>query len=220
MTALQAAKKALRLRIRETLAHTPEEAFLSAGTSVSARLKAHPLWQGCNSILLFLSTKTEIDTGPLLEAALDDGKELFLPRVEKTPDAEGGPCRVINFYRVLSLSGPWERGVYGIREPAVLPGQKAFGFPPLAAAPAGTPPALVITPGLAFDRKGRRLGHGGGFYDRFFAGLDAQGLPYYALGISLDSQIMEELPHGSLDKTMNALCTGTRLMMTGQDGRI
>jgi 5-formyltetrahydrofolate cyclo-ligase len=216
MTALQASKKALRLQIKEILAYTPKEAFLSGGSKVRGSLKAHPLWQGCNSILLFLSTKTEIDTRPLLETALDDGKELFLPRVEKPPDAEGGPCGIINFYRVLSLFGPWKSGVYGIQEPAVLPGQKAFGLSPGAAVPEGTPPALVITPGLAFDRKGGRLGHGGGFYDRFFAALDASALPYYALGISLDCQIMEELPHDSLDKTMNALCTETGLIMIEQ----
>jgi 5-formyltetrahydrofolate cyclo-ligase len=220
MTALQASKKALRLQIKEILEHTPGEAFLSGGSKVRDRLKAHPLWQRCNSILLFLSTKTEIDTRPLLQAALDDGKELFLPRVEKPLDAEGGPCRIINFYRVISLSGPWENGVYGIREPAVLPGQKAFGLPPGAAVPKGMPPALVITPGLAFDRKGNRLGHGGGFYDRFFAGLDASALPYYALGLCLDCQIMEELPHDNRDKTMNALCTGTRLIMIAQGGHI
>jgi 5-formyltetrahydrofolate cyclo-ligase len=196
------------LHIKETLALTPGEVFLSGGGEVRSRLKTHPLWRGCNSILLFLSTKTEINTAPLLEAALADGKKLFLPRIEKAPDAEGSPQRVINFYQVISLDGPWESGAYGIQEPAVLPGQNAFGFPPgvcRAAAPAA--PALVITPGLAFDRQGGRLGHGGGFYDRFFAGLDASGLPYYALGISLDCQILSHVPVDNLDRTMDMVIT-------------
>jgi 5-formyltetrahydrofolate cyclo-ligase len=53
------------------------------------------------------------------------------------------------------------------------------------------------------------MGHGKGYYDRFLATLDEQGLSYYMLGLCMDTQIVPEIPTEVWDKKMDALCTGS-----------
>lgn len=67
-------------------------------------------------------------------------------------------------------------------------------------------PAIIFTPGLAFDRKGNRLGRGKAFYDRFFTGLDKASLEYKAIGLCLACQIAESVPVEKHDKRMDYLC--------------
>ena len=68
-------------------------------------------------------------------------------------------------------------------------------------------PALVITPGLAFDRSLNRLGRGRSFYDRFFAAMDASKRNYTALGLCLDCQLFDEVPMDPWDKKLDMLLT-------------
>ena len=68
-------------------------------------------------------------------------------------------------------------------------------------------PALVITPGLSFDRNLNRLGRGRSFYDRFFASLDAVQRDYTAMGICMDCQLVDEVPADPWDKKMDMLLT-------------
>jgi 5-formyltetrahydrofolate cyclo-ligase len=175
------------------------EDFFSEAREASARLWAHKLWRDHSTVLVFLSMKDEIDTLPLIQLAQLDRKLIFVPRVE-------GENLV--FY-ALSSPDPalLKKGQFGIREPDADPA--------LALKPENFP-ALVITPGLAFDRQGRRLGRGRGYYDRFFAALDSgrlggqnvsQALPYTALGLCMDWQLTEEVPVEAHDKTMDAVLT-------------
>ena len=70
--------------------------------------------------------------------------------------------------------------------------QRAFGvLEPLTAPIAATTIDAVIVPGVAFDRLGNRLGHGVGFYDRFFERCTQQSHNPYRLGIAYDFQIVE-----------------------------
>jgi 5-formyltetrahydrofolate cyclo-ligase len=90
-------------------------------------------------------------------------------------------------------------------------------------------PALILCPGLAFDRKGRRLGRGRGCYDRFFAALDsgrlgadgeadrmgtpASALPYSAFGLCLTRQLIDAVPVEAHDKIMDGVLTGEKLIL-------
>ena len=68
---------------------------------------------------------------------------------------------------------------------------------------------IMLVPGLAFDKHGNRLGQGGGFYDRY--------LPYVrqdclTLGIALDEQVIESVPHGTNDQRVDYIVTPTRVI--------
>jgi 5-formyltetrahydrofolate cyclo-ligase len=182
--------------MKKRLAELPSVTFQSEGFAAGTLLAGHDLWQKAAAVLLFLSMDREIDTGPLLELAFRSGKKVFVPRVEGES---------LRFCRIPSSAGPWTRGPFGIREPPAS-GTGAPGFP-----------ALIIVPGLAFDREGRRLGRGGGYYDRFLAGLDEKGpgagRPGYSItGLCLDCQIVDQVPADEWDRKMDALLTGKELI--------
>jgi len=193
-------KEILRGEIKRQLKTVSGEEFRSQGASAAAFLCSSLLWPRYKTIFLFLSMNSEIDTRPLLEAALKEGKKVFAPRVE----AQG-----LVFCPICSPDGPWHKGPFGIREP---PGPSPVYGEEGSVSP-GDFPALILAPGLAFDKAGNRLGRGGGFYDRFFTELDEAGREYMALGLCVDFQIFNRVPAGERDKKMNGLLTGSELKL-------
>ncbi|MDR2793975.1 MAG: 5-formyltetrahydrofolate cyclo-ligase [Treponema sp.] len=144
-------------------------------------------WKQHGTVVVFLSMKYEIDIMPLLECAFYDKKNVFIPKIIND--------RLI-FFQIFEHdpNGQWNIGIFGIREPVsrkmLLP--KDF-------------PCLIITPGLAFDRNGNRLGRGKGYYDQFFAELDTHNLPYFSIGLCMPSQIVDHVPVRPWDKKMDAI---------------
>jgi 5-formyltetrahydrofolate cyclo-ligase len=193
-------KAAARREMKRRLSLVPKDRFREEGRKAAAVLRQSPLWRGSPSVLVFLSMEDEVDTGPFIEAALEDGKKVFVPRVET---GRAGTKRM-RFYRICSAEGLWEKGTFGIREPAGGGMTERFA----GAEFRWDCPALVLTPGVAFDREGCRLGRGGGFYDRFFAELDEAGAEYTALGLCLPCQIEDALPVDAWDKKVHAVWQG------------
>jgi 5-formyltetrahydrofolate cyclo-ligase len=186
------------------------EDFHAAGVKAAALLKTLPFWHEYHTFLVFVSMPNEIDTLPLIEAALAAGKNVFAPRVEaaarQTGPAPGSkPEKKIRFYRIRSAAGPWEQGSFGIREPAHNSGDSRALEP-------GDFPALVLCPGLAFDREGGRLGYGGGFYDRFLA--EQEALACSTLGLCLECQLVDRVPAEGHDRKTTAVLTETEYRQT------
>jgi 5-formyltetrahydrofolate cyclo-ligase len=110
------------------------------------------------------------------------GKRLLLPYLDRT-GMEAAEVRPGD-----ELTPAW----YGAREPARR----------VPVDPADVD--LVVTPGLAFDRDGRRLGYGGGHYDRFLDRLDPRGV---RVGIGFAEQLVERVPAGPEDQRVNLVVT-------------
>jgi len=178
-------KALLRKTIKARLAALSPETFSVAGFAAARYLERIPGWKDFPSALAFVSMKDEIDTRPIIEAAQKAGKTLFVPHVEGES---------MTFYPIdpLSSSSP-------------------FRVPSACSAD----PILIFTPGLAFDRSFHRLGRGKGYYDRFFAGLDASGQQYTAVGLCLDCQIVDEVPLSPWDKDMDLLLTESGILLRG-----
>ena len=87
-------------------------------------------------------------------------------------------------FRSWTLDQPLQAGAFGTREPAQ-------NHPELK-------PSLVLVPLVGFDLKGRRLGYGGGFYDRTLEALQAQG-PLTIVGLAYDAQRLNKVPAESHD---------------------
>jgi 5-formyltetrahydrofolate cyclo-ligase len=187
-------KQELRTKLRVNLKGLPSDCFYNEGRQAAELIGTFPPWKEARQVLLFFSRPDEIDTAPLLDLAFTQGKAVFVPKTEEDR---------IRFFRIASLHGPWETGPHGIREPADALAE--------ARKEAAAGPTLVVTPGLAFDRQGRRLGRGGGCYDRFFAAFDREAAGYYVLGLCLKCQILPRVPTDDLDKTMDAVCSGKEL---------
>jgi len=198
-------KKTLREEMKQRARRAGEEEFRSRGAGAAALLCSSKFWLCYQTVFLFLSMNHEIDTQPLLEAALTQGKKVFVPRTDT-----GG----LTFLRVLSPYGPWQKGPFGIREPIANTMEKAPSGKPASPVSNEDFPALIIVPGLAFDRSGNRLGRGAGYYDRFFAKLDEEGREYLALGLCMDFQLIDKVPADAHDKKTRGVLTGTELIPT------
>ncbi|MDR2784632.1 MAG: 5-formyltetrahydrofolate cyclo-ligase [Treponema sp.] len=186
-------KNELRKTMKALLAALPPDQFNAEGENAAGRFAETGVWKDSRRVLLYCSMPGETATAALINLAFREGKEMYFPKTEGN---------FMRFYRVDSPGGPWTTGAFGIREPADRGGERLFRVP--GAVPE---PFLVVTPGLAFDRTGCRLGRGGGYYDKFFAGLDAAHAVYCAAGYCLACQIVGEVPVESPDKRVNVLCT-------------
>ncbi|MDR1128457.1 MAG: 5-formyltetrahydrofolate cyclo-ligase, partial [Treponema sp.] len=174
-------KKELRKTMKALLAALPAGQFAVEGEQAAKRLAETGVWKNSRRLLLYCSMAGEIAMQPLIDLAFRGGREMYFPKVEGD---------IMRFYRVDSPEGPWAGGAFGIREPGECGGGRLFDAQ-------DTDPFLVVTPGLAFDRSGGRMGRGGGLSDKFFAGLDSKRAVYCAAGYCLACQITQEVPAGS-----------------------
>lgn len=140
-------KRALRRAISARKRGLTEAEIAAASADLAKKLFAHPAYQRAEALYGYLSYNQEVRTGAILRRALADGKRVAVPKVYG------------NEMRFLWLDDL----------DAVAPG--AYSIPePVADGPvADDRDALVLMPGLAFDRSGRRMGYGGGFYDKYLS---------------------------------------------------
>lgn len=136
-------------------------------------------------ILLYYPIKGEVDILPLMQAAIDSGKKVAFPRCHPEDHS-------MTFHYVSSEED-FEKGSYGLREPfASLP-----AFDPQTGYEMNV---LCIVPAVVYDRKGYRIGYGGGYYDRFFG----QCRPA-SIGVAYEEFIIKNVPHGRYDISVDVV---------------
>ncbi|MBL8549372.1 MAG: 5-formyltetrahydrofolate cyclo-ligase [Hyphomonadaceae bacterium] len=138
--------------------------------------------KGLSPVAGYWPMGSELDPRPLLTALAEDGAAIALPRVE----TRAGMVRFLQ----------WRAGE--ILEP------DAFGAPAPPASAREIVPRLILTPLVAFDRAGRRLGQGGGHYDRILATLRPGAI---AAGLAYAAQEMPEVPAGAHDQGLDWVIT-------------
>ena len=184
----QSANKLAKAELREAMSHRldaldPAEAARSAARA-TARLLELPEVAGARRLLTCLSFGTELDTWPLAERLLAEGRELFVPRADPRDHqlhVHPYPCRLVTLD-------------FGLRQPP-------RGAPEIPREEVANLGAVIVL-GLAFDRRGYRLGHGSGYFDRFLAGL---AVP--AIGLAHPVQLVDRLPAEPHDVPMKVVVT-------------
>jgi len=135
-------------------------------------------------IALYHPIKDELGTGPLAAALVERGAVLALPVVA----AKSAPL----IFRRYAPGDALIDGAYGVK----IPGEDAEVIVP----------SIIVTPLLAFTRKGARLGYGGGFYDRTLANLRKTGA-VLAIGYAYGAQEVDALPLTPLDQSLDWIVT-------------
>ncbi len=147
------------------------------------------------SMMIYVPFRSELDSRPLVEWAWEQEIQVIVPRSLPTD-------RSMELYKLQA----WDElitGAYGIQEPDPLRAQK-WNHPG---------PDIIWVPGLAFDRKGGRLGYGGGYYDRLSDRLSqgAQGNAKIGeplwMGIGYEVQVLEHIPMEEHDRVLDGLVT-------------
>jgi 5-formyltetrahydrofolate cyclo-ligase len=121
---------------------------------------------------------SEVTTELIIKRATILGKKIALPRVEEDK---------ITFYE-LSSTKSLIRGRFGILEPQPYEQMNDID--------------ILIVPGIAFDKKGNRLGYGMGFYDRLLSCKRT-----FSIGLAYSFQLLENLPHDKYDKRLDAIAS-------------
>ena len=174
---IQKAKAALRAEMA-SIRVRPDERSLDS-VAICQHVKALPEWAEARVILLFAALPDEPDVYGLW----DESKQVCLPRFRADRTYEA--AFVMNRNDLVS-------GQFGILEP-----------PKNAVCVGPSEVDLVITPGVAFDAAGHRLGRGRGFYDRWLEGLTA-----FRCGVGYDHQLVHDsVPHEPHDARMGVVVT-------------
>jgi 5-formyltetrahydrofolate cyclo-ligase len=179
-------KAELRTRMRGVRRALPLEARAARSERIWQRVLAREEWARAQTVMLFLSMRTEVDTLAAAEAAWSAGKRVCAPRV-----TEQG----------LAVH-EWVRGVAPIET-----GSLRVPEPP-EDAPMVDPREvdLVIVPALALDDRGARIGYGAGYYDHLLPRLERAA----RVAIAFDFQLIAEVPETPGDERVHVVITDER----------
>ena len=184
---LEESKLALRRQVRAAVQALPMEKRSDLSAKARARLLEQPTWRNARTILFYAPLPEELDVWPLIAEAESACKAVCLPRFM----VEWGAYVAC---RIESVQEEIQTGHFGIREPV-----ESCATVELKRLD------LILVPGIGFDRQGRRLGRGKGFYDRLLANVEGK-----TCGVAFDEQMVERIPIGPHDRNVNCILTPTR----------
>jgi 5-formyltetrahydrofolate cyclo-ligase len=186
-------KRSLRDQINDTTATYDQQTRRAMHRSLWERVYAAPWWNSASVVLGYAAMGHEVDLFPLLKQAQQEGRRIALPRLET-------PAKGMRFFFISSLERDVQLHPFGFLQPRdSLP-----EYRPSQA-------ALILVPGRAFDRTGNRLGHGGGYYDRFLAQCSVASI---IVGIAYSFQIVPRVPREAHDAVMQWVVTDQETIST------
>jgi len=189
-------KKELRKKVINERDQLTEKDIAGKSRLIGENLFRLQAYRNAEIIMYFISFGTEVDTRPMVEETIRQGKIALAPK----PRPEE---RKMIPSRILDWDNDFIPGAYNILEP------KEEALRPYNPDQID----LLIVPGVAFDLKGNRLGYGGGYYDRFFA-LLKPGTPLVALVFEL--QVVPEVPVEEWDRRVDVIVTEKRIINPGK----
>ncbi|WP_179295528.1 5-formyltetrahydrofolate cyclo-ligase [Bacillus sp. FJAT-45350] len=181
-------KKQLRQAMTKKLEQLPDERYHTLSTNITEKLIEQPDWKKTTIVGATISRKPEVDTYSLIKKAWNEGKRIVVPKTIKE-------TKMMDFYEIESFE-QLENTYFGLKEPKVDMCKKI------------SPDYIeyLLVPGLAFDKKGYRLGFGGGYYDRFLANYNGK-----TCALAFDFQVIEEIPVNDYDLPVEVIITDKRV---------
>ena len=161
-------KKQLRKELLAKRKELPEEYRRTAGESIQVQILSSPEYAAARSLFVYVSLPCEPPTEHIICTALADGKEVYVPK------CIGGEMLAVRIYSTEEM----QPGTMGIPEPTCCAEMKsADEFD------------LILVPCVSVSSDGRRLGYGGGYYDRFLAQEQSN-----ALCLCFGHMLCEDIP--------------------------
>ena len=175
-------KAEIRSKILSRLKTQKEDIRRRKSRIIRQKLLKTKVFKEAKIIMFYIAFDGEVNTEEMIREARFLNKIIAVPVCRKNRITIR-PC-------VLDSNAPLRRGPYGVCEPAV---KKSISLKDID---------LVIVPGVAFDKKGNRLGRGKGCYDRFLSTLP-QDTP--AIGLAFDFQIIPSVPSHKHDVSVDRI---------------
>jgi len=186
-------KAALRVALLEQLRAVELDQRHEASMNICGRVLGLEAFARADVVMLYMPLRSEVDVMPVALRCFQLGKSVCLPRV--IDGHEMLPIETSSFDdRAMEFD---EVGMLTPRSGAPVPLEQVD---------------LVLVPGLSFDLQGRRLGRGGGHYDRFLPRLRRTST---LAGVSFDLQITDEVPEDQHDVRVDIVTSERRTIYTG-----
>ena len=181
-----AEKQAIRQQALARRRAQPDKDALSE--AIWSRFTALNEYAAATTLMLFVHVADEVRTRPVLAQAMAAGKRVVVPY------CLGGELQLFRLEDLSELAA----GTLGIPEPR----HELRSLPERRIAPGELD--LVMVPGLAFDRRGGRVGHGKGYYDRLLARVRPDAL---LAGVAFECQVFPQVPMLDYDVLMDRVIT-------------
>jgi 5-formyltetrahydrofolate cyclo-ligase len=178
-------KKALRREILAKRSSMTADTVLEKSQRICENVISSKFYKNCKKLCLYMPIRNEVDVRLLLEPARTDGKSVYLPKVL--------PENYMEFYS-YNESTALISGAYDILEPdsteILEPDEDT----------------LIIMPGAVFSKDNKRIGYGGGYYDRYLA----KHPECKTMAVAYDFQVLEQIPYEEHDVCPDVVMSCTR----------
>lgn len=179
-------KTDLRTRMREVRQQLDDHTRVAGAQRIVDRLHQIITRHNTQKVGLYLATTYEVNLDALIDCCKAEGRDIYLPHLSDSQK----PFRKFETWNQIEM-GPLNLRHPSLHAPAL--GVQEFD--------------MVVLPGLAFDRQGNRLGHGGGWYDRALQDLQNDGRKPILVGVCFDEQLISSFPIEPFDVRMNMVIT-------------
>jgi 5-formyltetrahydrofolate cyclo-ligase len=185
---MQESKPRIRKRLLAERASLDETAIRAAGLAVAKRSEQLPAIRSAHEMLAYWPVRGEVDARPIIEAMWSRSARVLFPRCR--PDEPG-----LMDVACASCFEELTPGSYGIPEPDP---ERCEALDHLA-------PDVVLVPAVAYDRRGYRIGYGGGYYDRLLDNGALNGA--MLIGLAYDFQVLDAVPADDWDHPVHLILT-------------
>lgn len=179
-------KKDIRKTILQSRQALSKEEVYQKSNLIFQTLKECSEYRNAELLYLYMDFKNEVMTRDIIEDAYKLGKKIAIPKIEENE---------MHFYYLEQMEDA-KTGYFGIREPKSL--ERVTDSQ-----------GIMITPGIAFDLQGYRIGYGKGFYDRYLHTNPVSK----KIAIAFEVQIVEAIPYDTHDIPMNIIITEDRTII-------
>lgn len=177
-------KKRLRKEILQRMNSLSEEQYTTLSAKIVDSLYKQREWIEAKTIGITLSMEREVNTYAIIEKAWEEGKAIVVPKCNRE-------TRTMTFRQITNFE-QLETVYMNLREPD----------PSITEEVSVEEIGLLLVPGVAFTRKGERVGYGGGYYDRYLVNYKEK-----TLSLVFDFQIVSHIPVEPFDKTVQKIIT-------------
>ncbi|XP_050352703.1 5-formyltetrahydrofolate cyclo-ligase isoform X2 [Nymphalis io] len=183
------AKVLIREQVAARIAALTKDEIKRESEIVYNKIINHPYYKSASRIAIFMSTDQEINTMPIIAHIKARGASVFVPQYA------GGKMKMLRLEAGDEDSMPLTR--HGIA-------QHSKDIQREDASEKGLD--LIIAPGVAFTKEGGRVGHGGGYYDKFLANLRPNpDTSPKVIAIAFKCQVFDEVPMNEMDQRIDGV---------------
>ncbi|MDA4136531.1 MAG: 5-formyltetrahydrofolate cyclo-ligase [Thaumarchaeota archaeon] len=186
-------KKELRQSALQSRRAMPSTRITELSWRVEENLVGQKEFRDARRVASYVAKEDEVQTAPILERALSEGKVVVVPVVDRQSDE-------LLFFEIRNVR-ELSPGKFGVREP------KRNGSPvPLSETD------VVLVPLLAWDGRGHRVGYGKGYFDRALATRGSSR----AIGLAFESQAVTQVPEEVTDVQLDMVVTEKQVLRFGR----